>query len=50
MLISLNPNDYTDPTRFYPERCLNPDLNKPLSETVNTDPIRLRRRKMPRIL
>jgi cytochrome P450 len=31
MTISLDPKEYDDPTRFYPERYLNADLNKPLA-------------------
>jgi hypothetical protein len=29
--ICLDPNEYDDPTRFYPERFLNEDLYKPLA-------------------
>lgn len=29
--ISLDPKEYDDPTRFYPERYLNVDLHKPLA-------------------
>jgi cytochrome P450 len=31
MPISLDPTEYPDPKRFYPERFLNEDLDKPLA-------------------
>lgn len=31
MPISLDPDEYPDPKRFYPERFLNEDLDKPLA-------------------
>lgn len=33
--INMNPDEYPDPTRFYPDRFLGPDLDKPLKGHVS---------------